>query len=192
MRALRLGDAGDRLSILCLGAHADDIEIGAGGALMAWIDQGLKLDVLWCVLSGGEDRQREARASARDFLAGAAGAQIETLQFKDGYFPALRAEIKTWFESLKLRAKPDLILTHRLDDAHQDHREVSQHSWNTFRDHFVLEYEIPKWDGDMGRPSVYVPLSAAIMERKANLLMKHYPTQQSKHWFDEEVFRALA
>jgi len=192
MRALRLGDVGDRLSVLCLGAHADDIEIGAGGALLAWIEQGLKLEVLWCVLSGGEDRQAEARASAREFLSGAAVAQIETLHFKDGLFPAFRQEIKAWFESLKLRVNPDVILTHRLEDAHQDHREVSEHSWNTFRNHLVLEYEIPKWDGDMGRPSLYVPLPPAIMERKISLLMKHYPSQQSKHWFDAEVFRGLA
>jgi LmbE family N-acetylglucosaminyl deacetylase len=192
MKALRLGDAGDRLSILCLGAHADDIEIGAGGSLMAWIEQGLRLDVLWCVLSGDQIRQAEARASAREFLSGATAAHIETLHFKDGFFPAFRAEIKDWFETLKLRTDPDLILTHRLNDAHQDHREVSRHSWNTFRNHLVLEYEIPKWDGDMHQPNLYVPLPAAILDRKISLLMKHYPTQRPKHWFDEEVFRGLA
>ncbi len=105
MKALCLGDAGDRLSVLCLGAHADDIEIGAGGALLAWIEQGLKLDVMWCVLSGTEDRRAEARASAGEFLSGAATSRIETLDFKDGFFPAFRAEIKTWFESLKLRSR---------------------------------------------------------------------------------------
>jgi LmbE family N-acetylglucosaminyl deacetylase len=192
MKALRLGDAGDRLSILCLGAHADDIEIGAGGLLMAWIEQGLRLDVLWCVLSGDHIRQAEARASAREFLSGAATAQIDILDFKDGFFPAFRAEIKGWFETLKLRTEPDLILTHRLDDAHQDHREVSRHSWNTFRNHLVLEYEIPKWDGDLRQPNVYVRLPAAILDRKISLLMKHYTSQRAKHWFDEEVFRGLA
>jgi LmbE family N-acetylglucosaminyl deacetylase len=192
MMPLRLGRAGERLSVLCLGAHADDIEIGVGGALLAWIEQGLKLDVLWCVLSGEGDRQAEARASADEFLSGAATARIEVLQFKDGLFPACGEGIKAWFESLKPRAKPDLILTHHRDDAHQDHREVSRHTWNTFRNHLVLEYEIPKWDGDMGQPNLYVPLPAPILERKIGLLLKHYRSQSSKHWFDQELFRGLA
>jgi LmbE family N-acetylglucosaminyl deacetylase len=175
-----------------LGAHADDIEIGAGGTLLAWIAQGLRLDVLWCVLSGEDDRQAEARASANDFLAGAGATQVEVMQFKDGLFPARSEEIKAWFESLKLRTKPDLILTHCRDDAHQDHREVCRHTWNTFRDHLILEYEIPKWDGDFGQPNVYVPLPAVILERKIRLLMTHFATQRTKHWFNEETFSALA
>lgn len=189
---LPLGPGGNRLSVLCLGAHSDDIEIGAGGTLLAWIAQGLKLDVRWCVLSAAADREGEARKSAEDFLAGAASARIEVSQFRDGFFPAQIAEIKPWFEALKAGPGPDVILTHRRDDAHQDHREVCRHTWNTFRDHLILEYEVPKWDGDMGRPNLYVPLPSKILERKIELLMAHFGTQRSKHWFDEETFRGLA
>ena len=117
---------------------------------------------------------------------------METLAFRDGFFPAQSAEIKTWFEELKARLDPDVILTHRGDDAHQDHREVSRLTWNTFRDHLILEYEIPKWDGDLGRPNLYVPIGAATMARKMEALMRHFGTQRSKHWFDEETFRGLA
>lgn len=192
MKSLRLGGIGDRMSILCLGAHSDDIEIGVGGTLLAWIAEGRQLDISWCVLSGVGDREKEARTSARDFLHGAARSRVDVMQFKDGFFPSQGDEIKKWFEGLKEQAEPDLILTHRRDDAHQDHREVSRHTWNTFRDHLILEYEIPKWDGDLGQPNLYVPLSSEILERKASLLVKHFGSQRSKHWFDEETFRGLA
>lgn len=192
MKSLRLGGIGDRLTILCLGAHSDDIEIGAGGTLLAWIAEGRQLDVSWCVLSGIGDREKEARTSAGDFLHGAAKPRVDVMQFKDGFFPSQGDEIKKWFEGLKEQMEPDLILTHRRDDAHQDHREVSRHTWNTFRDHLILEYEIPKWDGDLGQPNLYVPLSSQILERKTGLLMTHFGSQRSKHWFDEETFRGLA
>lgn len=192
MMALRVGRPGDRLSVLCLGAHADDVEIGAGATIMAWIEQGLELHVLWCVLSGANERKDEAQRSAGDFLAGAASARVEVMQFKDGLFPSQGEEIKAWFETLKQRTQPDLILTHARDDAHQDHREVCRHTWNTFRDHFILEYEIPKWDGDLGRPNLYLPVAASLLERKIALLTTHFGTQRSKHWFDEETFRGLA
>lgn len=192
MKSLRLGGIGDRMSVLCLGAHSDDIEIGVGGTLLAWIAEGRQLDISWCVLSGVGDREKEARTSARDFLHGAARSRVDVMQFKDGFFPSQGDEIKKWFEGLKEQAEPDLILTHRRDDAHQDHREVSRHTWNTFRDHLILEYEIPKWDGDLGQPNLYVPLSSEILERKAGLLVKHFGSQRSKHWFDEETFRGLA
>ena len=192
MKSLRLGGIGDRLTILCLGAHSDDIEIGVGGTLLAWIAEGRQLDISWCVLSGIGDREEEARASARDFLHGVASSRVDVMQFKDGFFPSQGDEIKRWFEGLKEEARPDLILTHRRDDAHQDHREVSRHTWNTFRDHLIVEYEIPKWDGDLGQPNLYVPLSSEILERKAGLLVKHFGSQRSKHWFDEETFRGLA
>lgn len=192
MRALRLAGAGDRLSVLCLGAHSDDIEIGAGATLLTLMARGVRLDVRWCVLSGGGDRRREAEASASDFLSGAANARIELKAFRDGFFPAQGEAIKSWFETLKLDAEPDLIVTHRQDDAHQDHREVSRLTWNTFRDHCILEYEVPKWDGDMGQPNVYVPMAADTLQRKIDLLIKHFGSQRSKHWFDDETFRGLA
>ena len=192
MIPLKLPTKGDRLSVLCLGAHSDDIEIGAGAALLHWISAGVHLDVLWCVLSGSADREEEARESAADFLTGATNARVEVMPFRDGYFPSEGEKIKAWFEALKPRFQPDLIFTHRRDDAHQDHREVCRHTWNTFRDHLVLEYEIPKWDGDLGQPNLYVPIAGPILERKIDLLAKHFGTQRSKHWFDRETFSGLA
>ena len=124
--------------------------------------------------SGGSEREREARASAADFLSAAQSSQVEMMSFKDGFFPEQGTAIKSWFEDLKGRADPDLILTHRRDDAHQDHRQVSGLTWNTFRDHCILEYEIPKWDGDMGQPNLYVPISASALKRKIDLLISHF------------------
>jgi LmbE family N-acetylglucosaminyl deacetylase len=192
VKALRVAGPGERLSVLCLGAHSDDIEIGAGGTLLGWLDQGVRLDVHWCVLSGIDERGKEAKASATDFLAAAANRTIEIMNFRDGFFPEQGDQIKNWFEALKSRVNPDIILTHRQDDAHQDHRQVNRLVWNTFRDHLVLEYEIPKWDGDMGRPNVYMPVSAAVMRRKVELLMSHFGSQRSKQWFDAETFLGLA
>lgn len=192
MRALQFADATDGLSILCLGAHSDDIEIGAGATLLSFLERGRPLKVRWCVLSGGAEREREARASAADFLLEAAEAHIEVLTFPDGFFPQHSGAIKAWFEVLKARADPDIILTHYREDAHQDHREVSRLTWNTFRDHCILEYEIPKWDGDIGQPNLYVPITARVAERKVELLMQHFGSQRSKQWFDAETFRGLA
>jgi LmbE family N-acetylglucosaminyl deacetylase len=192
VKALRIAGRGDRLSVLCLGAHSDDIEIGAGGTLLNWLDQGVRLDVHWCVLSGIDERGKEARASATDFLAAAAGRTIEIMNFRDGFFPEQGNQIKVWFEALKDRVNPDVILTHRQDDAHQDHRQVSRLVWNTFRDHLVLEYEIPKWDGDMARPNLYMPVPASLIHRKVELLTSHFGSQRSKQWFDAETFLGLA
>jgi LmbE family N-acetylglucosaminyl deacetylase len=192
MKALRLTGDRERISVLCLGAHSDDIEIGIGGTLLDLIEKGGLLDVHWCVLSGAEDREREARASAAEFLSGASTARIEVMKFADGFFPEQGERIKSWFEELKERVQPDLIFTHRGDDAHQDHRELSRLAWNTFRDHVILEYEIPKWDGDMGRPNLYVPISEKALRRKIDLLLYHFGSQRSKQWFDAETFSALA
>jgi LmbE family N-acetylglucosaminyl deacetylase len=192
MKSLRIAGRGDRLSVLCLGAHSDDIEIGAGGTILTWLDHGIHLEVHWCVLSGIGERETEARASAGDFLAGATTSTIEIMNFRDGFFPEQGEQLKIWFESLKARVAPDLILAHRRDDAHQDHRQVNRLVWNTFRDHLVLEYEIPKWDGDLGRPNLYMPVSASVMQRKVDLLMDHFGSQRSKQWFDPETFLGLA
>jgi LmbE family N-acetylglucosaminyl deacetylase len=183
---------GERLSILCLGAHSDDIEIGAGATLLGMQERGLRLDVHWCVLSGGGERELEARASAADFLSTAETAVIEVTAFKDSFFPEQGDAIKLWFMSLKERVDPDLIFTHRRGDAHQDHRQVCRLTWNTFRDHCILEYEIPKWDGDMGQPNLYVPISARSIKRKVDLLISHFGSQRSKQWFDPETFLGLA
>ncbi|RTE91995.1 PIG-L deacetylase family protein [Bradyrhizobium sp. LVM 105] len=192
MKGFRLAAPGERLSILCLGAHSDDIEIGAGATILNLIARGVRLDVHWCVLSAPGERESEARASAAEFVSEAARSQIEAMAFRDGFFPEQGDEIKKWFESLKRRVEPDLILTHRGNDAHQDHRQVSRLTWNTFRDHLILEYEIPKWDGDLGRPNMYSPVSAGALQRKIDLLMSHFGSQRSKQWFDPEVFRGLA
>lgn len=180
------------LSVLCLGAHSDDIEIGAGGTVLSWIAAGADLELRWCVLSATGARETEARSSARSFMAGARSAEIETQAFRDGYFPAERIAIKNWFEDLKRRCEPDVILTHHRDDAHQDHRLVAEVTTNTFRDHLVLAYEIPKWDGDLGRPNTFVPLTTSVLDRKIALLLEHFATQRSKDWFDAETFRGLA
>jgi LmbE family N-acetylglucosaminyl deacetylase len=180
------------LSILCLGAHSDDIEIGTGATLLSLVAHGIRLDVHWCVLSGAGERDREARASAADFLSAAQGAYVDVMSFEDGFFPEQGEKIKRWFEDLKTRADPDLIFTHRRDDAHQDHRLVCRLTWNTFRDHNILEYEIPKWDGDLGQPNLYMPISADVMKRKVDLLMAHFGSQRSKRWFDTETFFGLA
>ena len=176
MIALSPNSGSDGLSILCLGAHSDDIEIGAGGSLLTWLGQGLEFHVHWCVLSASGAREAEACASAEEFLKGAASARIEIMQFRNSFFPSQSSEIKTWFAALKSRTKPDVILTHRGDDLHQDHREVSRHTWATFRDHLILEYEIPKWDGDLAQPNLYVPIAADALQRKIRLLLAHFGT----------------
>jgi LmbE family N-acetylglucosaminyl deacetylase len=192
LRPLQLASPGDRLSVLCLGAHSDDIEIGAGATLLTLQERGICLDVHWCVLSGGAAREREARASAADFLSAARSSQVDVMSFKDSFFPEQGEAIKAWFAKLKDQVNPDLILTHWREDAHQDHRRVSRLTWNTFRDHCILEYEIPKWDGDMGKPNVYMPISASVLKQKIDLLLRHFGSQRSKQWFDEETFRGLA
>ena len=192
MKALNFAAPGERLSVLCLGAHSDDIEIGAGATLLSLIARGVHVEVQWCVLSGADEREREARASAADFLRGAAKSQIEVMPFRDGFFPEQGEAIKSWFEALKARANPDVIFTHFRDDAHQDHRHVCRLTWNTFRAHHILEYEIPKWDGDLSRPNLYVPVTEAAIKRKVELLMAHFGSQRSKQWFDDETFLGLA
>jgi LmbE family N-acetylglucosaminyl deacetylase len=192
MLALDLARPGKALRVLAIGAHADDIEIGAGGTILSWIAAGAEVTVDWCVLSAPGERADEARASANDFLSGAAGADIHLGDFRDGYFPAERTAVKDWVEGLKRLERPDVILSHQRDDAHQDHRLVCELTWNTFRDHMILEYEIPKWDGDLGRPNLYAPLHEDVLARKIALLHKHFGTQRSKAWFDKETFRGLA
>jgi len=192
MIPLTLVPNGGKLSILCIGAHSDDIEIGAGGTLLSLMDAGLRLEIMWCVASASGTRSEEARASALDFLAGSSGYAIELGEFPDSYFPSQGRPIKEWLGRIGTRVRPDLILTHRRDDAHQDHRTINEITWNLFRDHMILEYEIPKWDGDLGQPNTYVPLSENILAKKIHLLMRHFASQRSKDWFDPETFRGLA
>ena len=192
MKTLQLAPSEQRLSVLLLGAHSDDIEIGVGATLLALIAAGTEVEAVWCVLSGGTEREVEARASASEFLSGCVRSEVDVLNFRDGFFPQQGEKIKDWFEMLKSRIDPDVIFTHYRNDAHQDHREICQLTWNTFRDNLILEYEIPKWDGDLGQPNVYVPVTVNTVDRKIELLERHFKSQGSKHWFDMETFRGLA
>jgi LmbE family N-acetylglucosaminyl deacetylase len=192
MKPMFMVSPGERLSILCLGAHSDDIEIGAGGTILDLISKGVLLDVTWCVLSAGNQRVVEAQESARSFLKGAASVSVKFGTFDDSFFPSQSREIKDWLNNVRAGCNPDIIFTHARDDAHQDHREISRLSGNVFRDHLIMEYEIPKWDGDISRPNVYVPLSDYALDLKVALLLDHFGTQRSKDWFDAETFRGLA
>ncbi|RIY07526.1 PIG-L family deacetylase [Hymenobacter rubripertinctus] len=181
------------LRLLCLGAHADDIEIGAGGTLLRWLREGRVAAVHWVVWAATEERAREAAASAALFLAAAPGpveATVTVHRFADGSLAAERAVIRQHYEQLK-QFEPNLILTHYQHDLHQDHRLVSELTWNTFRNHLILEYEIPKYDGDLGNPAAFVDLPAEVLAEKLRLLQTAFPTQAGKHWYDDETFRAL-
>jgi LmbE family N-acetylglucosaminyl deacetylase len=178
------------LRVLALGSHSDDIEIGCGGTLLALKAAGRPLDVRWEVFSTLGERREEARASAEELLDGVARAEVVLHDFRDGFLPYTGAAVKEAVEAAKAHA-PDLIFTHQRHDLHQDHRLLCELTWNTFRDHLVLEYEIPKYDGDMGVPNVFMPLDAETCRRKVELLMRHFGTQRSKRWFTEDVFLGL-
>jgi LmbE family N-acetylglucosaminyl deacetylase len=192
MMPLRIGGASaGRLSVLCLGAHCDDIEIGCGGTILRLIDEVADLHVDWIVFASNNERRAEAERSAELFLDGCATRRIAVESFRESYFPWVGAELKDYFAALAARGRPDLVLTHARDDRHQDHRTIAELTWNGFRDHLILEYEIPKWDGDLGRPNLYVPLDEAIAERKVQTLLDAFPSQRSRHWFDADTFRGL-
>jgi LmbE family N-acetylglucosaminyl deacetylase len=179
-----------RLRVLCLGAHSDDIEIGCGGTVLRMLHDFPTAEFRWVVLSAPGRRGEEARASAADFLSGADSPRVDLSEFRDGYFPYVGADIKDFFETLKDFA-PDVVLTHCRNDRHQDHRLVNELTWNTFRDHLVLEYEIPKYDGDLGIPNAFVYLDKATAQRKLELIVRHFASQRSKHWFTAENLSAL-
>ena len=176
--------------ILCLGAHSDDIEIGCGGTLLTLGQRHPGVEILWVVFSGEGARTREARQSAQRFLESFAVRKVVVKPFKGSFFPYQGVAIKKYFEELK-SFEPDLVFTHYRDDRHQDHRVLSDLAWNTFRDHAILEYEIPKYDGDLGIPNVFVPLDAEVVKTKTDLLCKAFQTQRNKHWFTEDTFLSL-
>jgi LmbE family N-acetylglucosaminyl deacetylase len=183
---------GAPLHVLCLGAHSDDIEIGCGGLILDLLERHPATTVHWIVFSGTAARAREARAGARRFLRGARRARVAVHRFRDGFFPYQGAAIKRVFERLKRTVPaPDLVLTHYREDRHQDHREISNLSWSTFRDHLVLEYEVPKYDGDLGTPNCYVPLERELCDRKTAYLMETFGSQRDRHWFSPETFAGL-
>ena len=180
------------LRVLCVGCHSDDIEIGCGGTILQLQSHHADLDVTWVVLSsGGTEREQEARKSASLFLGPTKKQDLVVKQFRDSFFPFEGAEIKGIFErELKTRT-PDLVFTHYGQDAHQDHRLVSELTWNTFRDQMILEYEIPKYDGDLGKPNFFVPLDKEIYENKVRFLMQAFHSQHRKRWFEPQTFLAL-
>ena len=191
MRALELGAARRRpFHLLCLGAHADDIEIGAGGLILQ-LTRSRAVAVDWVVFSAAGVREREARRSARLFLKDARGSRVVVKQFRDGYFPYEGAGIKDVFEQLKSEVSPDLVLTHHGQDLHQDHRTVSEMTRNTFRDQLILEYEIPKYDGDLGSPNCFLPLDRGLSDRKIRYLVTSFASQRGKHWFSADAFKGL-
>lgn len=178
------------LRVLCLGAHCDDIDIGCGATLLKLISKA-PVEVTWAVFSAESVRARELRASGRRFLRGAASTEIVTHEFRDSFFPAQYAAIKESFEQLKRRPAPDLVFTHHRGDLHQDHRIVAELTWNAFRRHLILEYEVPKYEGDLTTPNVYVRVDEALVERKIRILTSCYKTQLAKPWFTPETFKAV-
>jgi LmbE family N-acetylglucosaminyl deacetylase len=193
MLGLNLGaGGGDRpLRLLCLGAHCDDIEIGCGGTVLKLAAAGRRLEVRWIVFSSDERRKREALKSAEAFLSSVDAKKVVVHALRDGFFPYLGAELKERFEQLKTQFPPDLIFTHYRQDLHQDHRLVSELTWNTFRNHLILEYEIPKYDGDFGSPNFFVPLDEAVCHRKIDTILGSFPSQSEKQWFTRELFSSV-
>ncbi len=185
------GGAGAALSVLAIGAHPDDIEIGAGGTLLTLAASQPGLRVRYVVLTGSAERQRESEAAASAFLP-EADLAIDLHDLPEGRLPAVWAQVKDTLEAVATAGQPDLVLAPSRDDAHQDHRTVGEIIPTVFRDQLCLSYEIPKWDGDLGRPSVYVPLPAEVAKRKVELLHKCYPSQRGRDWWDDEVFLGLA
>lgn len=178
--------------VLCLGAHSDDLEIGVGGTILSALNARKDIEIHWVVFSAIGDRADEARRSAERFLAGGVNTQIDLFTFRDGYFPYVGADIKDRFEELKRTPTPDLILTHHREDRHQDHRTIAELTWNTFRDHLILEYEIPKYDGGLVSPNVFLEIDEEVFRHKVEILIEEFASQRSRRWFNADNFEALA
>lgn len=176
---------------LAIGAHPDDIEIGCAGTILKLIEDGAVSEIRWVVLSGDSERSQEAERSARELLEGVPHSEIVIADFPDGFFPYEGKRIKDFFEGLKADFSPDVVFTHQRGDLHQDHRISCELTWNTFRDHLILEYEVPKYDGDMSAPNTFVPLPERLSRRKIDHLMDHFASQRSKRWFREDLFSGL-
>lgn len=179
------------ISILLLGAHSDDIEIGSGGTIMQLAEALPHAHVHWAVFSARGQREEEARNSAARLLRHFRSSEVSIFDFKDGYFPQCSGEIKDRFEAMKLQISPDVIFTHHCEDRHQDHRLMGELTWNTFRDHFIIEYEIPKYDGGLGNHNLFVALSEAEVTEKCDHLIQHFASQRDLHWFSADLFRGL-
>ena len=191
MQPLDLASGTAPLRLLCLGAHADDIEIGCGGTLLELLARRPGTQVTWVVFSTPGVREAEARAGAARFLERAERQELVLGKFRDGYFPYQGAEIKDFIEGLKQRVSPDVVFTHFRDDRHQDHRTISDLTWNTWRNHLVLEYEIPKYEGDLGQPNFFVQLDEITSRRKIEFLLECFPSQRKRHWFTADTFHGM-
>jgi len=178
----------DALKILCLGSHSDDIEIGCGGTILKLVRQFPNSIIHWVVFNATGVRHAEAQHAAELFTGRKNLPGLLLKSFPDGFMPFVGAEVKGVFEELKKVVSPDVVFTHTRKDAHQDHRLICDLTWNTFRDHLVLEYEIPKYDGDMGQPSVFVPLESELCEKKVACLIEAFQSQQAKRWFRKDTF----
>src|SRR5262245_55496934 len=184
-------DTESKLSLLCLGAHSDDLEIGCGGTILRLLQTYKNCDVTWIVFSAKDHRRREAVASAKRCLSGAKTSTIITKAFKESFFPYRGERIKSFFEMIKAQIVPDIVFTHYRHDLHQDHRAINEFTWNTFRDHLILEYEIPKYDGDLGVPNLFVHLDEKTSRTKTRILMECFKSQQGRQWFTEDTFLSL-
>jgi len=179
------------LSLLLLGAHCDDIEIGSGGTILRLLQEYNVGHIKWVVFTSNEDRKKEALASAKRFLEDAVEFDIEVHDFKDGYLPASWTSVKDAFEKIKNSYKPDVIFTHYRNDLHQDHRLINEFTWNTFRHHLILEYEIPKYDGDLGNPNVFIPMDKKTVKRKNEIILSSFKSQLKKQWLDEQLLTSM-
>ena len=179
-------------SSLLLGAHCDDIEIGCGGTILHLLEAYPDLEMTWIVFSSNEARAKETESSFGRFVGSKRKRTLEINEFRNGYFPYVGADIKDYFEQLKTRIRPDVIFTHCGQDLHQDHRLIAELTWNTFRDHWILEYEVPKFDGGLGSPNVFVPISEEQVKKKSELLMACYKTQAKRPWFTASTFEGLS
>lgn len=190
MRRVTLGPPGP-LHLLVVGAHADDIEIGAGATILRLLEEHPGSSIRWMIASATPDREAEARASAAAFSASAASVEVIVGNLPDGRLPAASTAVKDMLESVKARPI-DVILGPRVEDAHQDHRLMAETVWQTFRDHLVAAYEIPKYDGDLGRPNLFVDIDEATLQRKIDLLQACYSSQHDRTWWGADTFRAIA
>lgn len=184
-------DQKEDLNILCLGAHCDDIEIGCGGTILKIIENYQISHFKWVIFTSNEIRKEEATLSAEMFLQNVKSKEIIIKEYRDGFLPFLATEVKDYFEELKRAFNPIIIFTHYRDDRHQDHRLVSDLTWNTWRDHLILEYEIPKYDGDLGIPNFFVPLEEKYIKKRNEIVLKVFKSQASKQWLHEDIFTSL-
>lgn len=191
MIKLKISEKAETLKILVLGAHCDDIEIGCGSTLLKLLDDYPNAEIFWVVFSSNPVREVEAKNSAQSYLRDHTRSSIEINNFRNGFFPYIATDIKEYFEVIKVKFEPDIIFTHYIEDKHQDHRTISELSWNTFRNHVIFQYEIAKYDGDLVTPNFYAVAADEYVEKKIDLLTKHFVSQSDKHWFTRDLFKSL-